>query len=192
MRATIAAGAPFRGHMLHWLDLVIVAFLGMLTWRAYAVGLIREVVTLVAVLVGVLIAGRLYTELAADAEVLIDDQRTRELVAFVAIFVGIVVLGQIGALLLRRTASLLMLGPFDRLGGAAFGFAKGVVLVEVLLIAVTAFPAATGLTMAVEESALASIFLDGIPIVEPLLPAGVTDVLNGQAGAAAGMPGLRA
>lgn len=170
--------------MLHWIDLVIIAIVGWLTWRAFTVGLIREVVTLSAVLAGALLAGQLYGELAADIEFLIDDQRTRELVAFIAIFGGVVVLGQIGALLLRRMAALLLLGPFDRLGGAAFGFVKGVVVVEVLLIALTAFPAATQLTEAVEESALAPIFLDSVPVVEGLLPAEVTDALHAASDAA--------
>ncbi|MDA0256743.1 MAG: CvpA family protein [Chloroflexi bacterium] len=172
--------------MLHWIDLVIVAVVGWLTWRAFTVGLIREVVTLAAVLAGALLAGQLYAELAADIEFLIDDQRTRELVSFVAIFGGVVVIGQIGALLLRRVASLLLLGPFDRMGGAAFGFVKGVVVVEVLLIALTAFPAATQLTEAVEESVLAPLFLDGVPIVERLLPAEVTDALHSASSAVSG------
>lgn len=173
--------------MLHWLDLAIIAVVGWLTWRAFTVGLIREVVTLAAVLAGALLAGRFYGELAADIEFLIDDPRTRELVAFIAIFGGVVVLGQIGALLLRRIASLLLLGPFDRLGGAAFGFVKGVVVVEVLLIAVTAFPAATQLTEAVEESALAPFFLDGIPVVERLLPDEVTDALHAASDTVSGV-----
>ena len=65
--------AGVRGRMLHWLDLAIIAIVGWLTWRAFTVGLIREVVTLAAVLAGVLLAGRFYGELAADIEFLIDD-----------------------------------------------------------------------------------------------------------------------
>ncbi len=172
--------------MLHWIDLVIIAIVGWLTWRAFTVGLIREVVTLAAVLAGALLAGQLYGELAADIEFLIDDRRTRELVSFIAIFVWVVVLGQIGALLLRRMAALLLLGPFDSVGGAAFGFVKGVVVVEVLLFAVTAFPAATQLTEAAEASALAPLFLDGMPVVERLLPAEVTDALDAATAAVAG------
>ncbi len=164
--------------MLNWLDLAIIVILGALTWRAFVVGVVREVVMLAAVVFGALLAGKLYMELAADAAVLVEDERTRELVAFVAIFTGVVVIGQIVALLLRRTAALLLLGPVDRLGGAAFGLLKGVVVVEVLLVAVTAFPAATGLTAAAESSALASLFLEGFFVVEPLLPAEVTDLLS--------------
>ena len=174
-RATIAS---LGGPLLNWLDLAIIVILGALTWRAFVVGVVREVVMLAAVVFGALLAGKLYMELAADAAVLVEDERTRELVAFVAIFTGVVVIGQIVALLLRRTAALLLLGPVDRLGGAAFGLLKGVVVVEVLLVAVTAFPAATGLTAAAESSALASLFLEGFFVVEPLLPAEVTDLLS--------------
>ena len=180
MRATIVrrprcdAG---RGVMLNWLDLAIIVVLAGVTWRAFTVGLIREVVMLAAVVLGAVLAGQLYGELAADAEVLLEDQRTREFVAFVAIFAGVVVLGQIAALFLRRAAALLLLGPFDRAGGAAFGLLKGVVIVEVFLVAVTAFPAAAGLAAAADASALAPLFLEVLFVVEPLLPPAVTDLL---------------
>ncbi len=164
--------------MLNWVDLGIILILGTLTWRAFSVGLIREVVMLAAVVLGAALAGQLYMELAADAEVLIEDQRTRELAAFVAIFAGVVVLGLIAALLLRRTAAVLLLGPFDRLGGAAFGLLKGVVVVEVLLVAVTAFPAAAGVTAAADSSALAPFFLDAFFVIHPLLPPELTDLLG--------------
>ena len=174
--------------MLYWLDLAIISIVVFMTWRALTVGLIRELVTLAAALAGVLLAGQLYGELAGDIEFLNDDQRMRELVAFVTIFVGVMILGQFCTLLLRRMASLLLLGPFDRLGGAVFGFAKGVVIVEVLLIAITAFPAATQLTDAVEESMLASLFFDVMPVVERLLPPEVTDALHSATSGATGPP----
>ncbi|MCY4638764.1 MAG: CvpA family protein [Chloroflexi bacterium] len=163
--------------MLNWLDLAIIVILAALTWRAFAVGLIREVVMLAAVVLGAVLAGQVYRELAADAEIVLEDQRTRELVAFVAIFAGVVVLGQFVALFLRRAASLLLLGPFDRAGGAAFGLLKGVLIVEVLLVAVTAFPAAAGLAAAADASTLAPFFLEVFFVAEPLLPPEVTDLL---------------
>jgi hypothetical protein len=65
---------------------------------------------------------------------------------------------------------MLMLGPFDHLGGAVFGFAKGALLVEFLLIALTVFPSATGLDSALRRSSLAPVFLDRVPMALGLLP----------------------
>lgn len=155
---------------MHWLDLAIVAVVAWLTWRGLAAGLIREVVTAAALIGGAVLAGRFYRELAADTAFLIEDDTWRQLAAFASIFVGALVLGQIAASLLRRSASLLMLGFYDRAGGAAFGLVKGVLLVEVLLLAALAFPVSGAAGEAIAGSRLATAFLDGVPVALELLP----------------------
>ncbi len=152
------------------LDLVIVAVIAWFTFSAFSAGLIRESVTVVALVGGAILAGRFYGELAQDIEFLVADGTMRNFAAFIAIFAGIVVLGQVAAMTLRRVASLLMLGPFDRLGGAVFGLAKGVLLVEVLLVVASVFPVSLAFDGALERSKLAPVFLDGAPVVLRLLP----------------------
>jgi membrane protein required for colicin V production len=77
--------------------------------------------------------------------------------------------GQLIAMMLKQMASLLLLGWVDRAGGAAFGFLKGLVVVEVLLILLVTFPQ-IGLREDIDGSALASVFLDAIPLLLVLLP----------------------
>ena len=173
---------------MHWLDLVIVAVVAWFTFAAFSAGLIREFVTAVAVVAGAILAGRFYAELAQDLDFLIGDESARSFVAFVAIFAGVVVLGQIAAATLRRVASLLLLGPFDHLGGALFGFAKGVLLVEVLLIAAAAYPLSDDITTALDQSALAPVFLDSVPVVLRLLPAEFSEALDTLEAASASLP----
>jgi membrane protein required for colicin V production len=155
---------------MHWLDLVIVAIIAWLTFRALSVGLIREVVTAIAVVGGALLAGHFYTELADDIAFAIEDQTWRELAAFGSIFIGVVVAGQILAALLQRAAALLLLGPVDRVGGAAFGFLKGVLVVEILLFASLTFPVSSDLDRAIDDSTLAPVFVDGFPVLLQILP----------------------
>jgi membrane protein required for colicin V production len=155
---------------MHWLDLVIVAIIAWLTFRALSVGLIREVVTAVAVVGGALLAGHFYSELADDIAFAIEDQTWRELAAFGSIFIGVVVAGQILAALLQRAAALLLLGPVDRVGGAAFGFLKGVLVVEILLFASLTFPVSSDLDHAIDDSTLAPVFVDGFPVLLQILP----------------------
>ncbi len=154
---------------MHILDLVIVAVVAWFTFSAFSRGLIREVVTTIAIFGGTIIAGQFYEELSNNLEFLTDDETLRNFGSFIAIFVGIIVLGQIAAMVLRRFAALL-LGPFDHLGGALFGFLKGVLIVEVVLILVTAFPVADSLQQAIDASALAPVFLDGLPVMLEVLP----------------------
>ncbi|HJM75647.1 MAG TPA: CvpA family protein [Dehalococcoidia bacterium] len=155
---------------MHILDLVIVAVVAWFTFSAFSRGLIREVVTTIAIFGGTIIAGQFYEELSNNLEFLTDDETLRNFGSFIAIFVGIIVLGQIAAMVLRRFAALLLLGPFDHLGGALFGFLKGVLIVEVVLILVTAFPVADSLQQAIDASALAPVFLDGLPVMLEVLP----------------------
>ena len=164
---------------MYWLDLGIVAVIAWLTYRAFRTGLIREVVTTVALVAGAVLAGHFYGELSADIAFAIEDEQWRDLIAFASIFIGVLVLGQVGALLLRRTASLLLLGAFDRAGGAAFGFLKGLLLVEVLLFAALAFPVSDAVDEAIDDSALAPLFIEQIPVLLELLPPEFEEAADG-------------
>lgn len=155
---------------MHWLDLIIVAILAWLTFTAFSRGLIREVVTLAAMIVGAIVAGAYYDELSTNLEFLVDDETIRNLLSFGALLVGVLILGQLLAGVLKQTARLFMLGPFDHLGGAAFGLVKGIILVEVALIAASIFPASTTVAEAIDESTLAPVFLERAPIAELALP----------------------
>ncbi len=163
---------------MHWLDLIIVGVIAWLTFTAFSRGLIREVVTLAALVIGAVVAGAFYDELSSNLEFLIDDSTTRNLLSFGALLGGILLLGQLIAGALRRTAHLFMLGPFDHLGGAAFGFVKGIVLVEVALIALAVFPASDTMATAVDESTLAPLFLERVPVAELALPSEFDDALD--------------
>jgi membrane protein required for colicin V production len=155
---------------MHWVDLLIIGILAWFTFRAYSNGLIREVVGLLSLIVGVIVAGAFYRELSADTDFLLENERLRNLASFAALFAGIWILGFIAANVLRRVASLFLLGPFDKLGGGAFGFVKALILVQVALIAIAVFPPGASVAGAVEDSALAEFFLDEVPVVEIALP----------------------
>jgi membrane protein required for colicin V production len=116
------------------------------------------------------LAGLLYSDLAESIEFLIDSNTWRNIISFVAIFAGIVILGQLAAHAARRVAALLLLGPLDHLGGAAFGFAKGLLVVQVALFVVAIYPPSDEIAAAVDDSAIAPLFLDDAPVAEVALP----------------------
>ena len=116
------------------------------------------------------------------------DESTRNFVAFIAIFAGVVVLGQIGAAMLRRAAAMLLLGPFDHLGGALFGFAKGAALIQILLIVASVYPFSSQVDRALDRSSLAPVFLDSVPVMLRLLPGEFSDALDALERAAAQAP----
>ena len=155
---------------MNWLDGVILALLVWFIFAAFTAGFIREVVTIVSVILGVVLAGLFYERLADDLKTFIDSDRAARIAAFLAIFGATALAGHVAAMLLKETASLLMLGTFDQLAGAAFGFAKGVVIIQVLLIVFATYPS-LGLGNAIKDSSLSPLFIEKAPILLKVLPA---------------------
>ena len=166
---------------MNWLDIVVIVIIIGFTLAAYSSGLIRELVTLVAVIAGILIAGALYGRLANDVLVFIDDQDAAEAIAYLMLFGAVYLFGQIGAYVLKTGASLLMLGPLDHIGGAVFGLIKGVIVVQVLLVIFAAYPS-LDLDQAVADSHVARHIVDDYGVVRHIVPANIrhrfNDVLN--------------
>ena len=155
---------------MNWLDGVILALLVWFIFAAFTAGFIREVVTIVSVILGVVLAGLFYDRLADDLKTFIDSDRAARIAAFLAIFGATALAGHVAAMLLKETASLLMLGTFDQLAGALFGFAKGVVIIQVLLIVFATYPS-LGLGNAIKDSSLSPLFIEKAPILLKVLPA---------------------
>jgi membrane protein required for colicin V production len=154
---------------MNWLDPVILIALGGFTFAAFRAGLIREVVALVAVVVGVLVAGHYYDDLADDVLLFIKNDKAANAVAFLALFGSVALLGQLAAFLIKQAVSLLLLGWLDHLAGGAFGLLKGLVLVELFLIFFATYPY-LGLEKAIDGSAIAPLFLDKGAVLLKLLP----------------------
>jgi membrane protein required for colicin V production len=154
---------------MNYVDIAIVVLVAWFTFSAFSAGIIREVVTMTGVALGVVLAGLFYQDLASDVKLAVDNDNAANIIAFLVIFGACFLAGQLAGMLLKHTASLLMLGTFDHLFGAAFGFVKGMVIVEVALILFVTFPA-FGLKDHIRDSMFGPMFLDGIPILLRVLP----------------------
>ncbi len=128
---------------MNWLDFAIIFVLIGFVAAAYAAGLIREAV--------------------------MDDEDAAQAISFLILVGAVYMFGQIIALMLSRTASLLMLGWADRAGGAVFGFLKGLLVVQALLIVLAAYPS-LGMEDAVAGSQLAPYFVDDVDVLLWVLP----------------------
>jgi membrane protein required for colicin V production len=153
---------------MNWLDIAIVLIIAFFATTAFSAGLIRELMTLASAVVGVVVAGLFYDDLARDVLVFIDDKDAANIVAFLVLLGAIYLAGQLIAIMLKQVAAILLLGWADRLGGALFGLLKGLVVVEVLLIAFITFD--VGLRDAIQDSRLASLFLDAASVLLIILP----------------------
>jgi membrane protein required for colicin V production len=154
---------------MNWLDAAILALVAWFTFAAFQAGFIRESVTVVAAVLGVLLAGMFYIDLADDVLLFIDSEYVARIVAFGALFAATALAGQMIALVLKPAVDFFQLGVFDQLAGAAFGFAKALVFVEVFLIVFITYPK-WNLDKAIDESFIGSLLIKNTPVLVKVLP----------------------
>ena len=57
---------------MNWVDVAIVVIVAWFTFSAFSAGVIREVVTIVGVALGIVLAGLFYQDLADDVKLAVD------------------------------------------------------------------------------------------------------------------------
>ena len=154
---------------MNWVSLVIIAVVALLTWRAFRQGFLRELVGLAALILAVPVAGVFYDDMVPKVEPIIDDATVSALVSFLLILAGVIVAGQLIGYLLRRGVDVLNLGGADRIAGAAFGALQGLLLCQVLLVALVNFPT-PDIRTHIDDSIIATRLLEGAPVVLAILP----------------------
>jgi membrane protein required for colicin V production len=154
---------------VNWIDIAIIATVLWFTLSAFHAGFIREVVTLVAVFIGVVVAGLFYEDLAQDVLLFIENDTLASIVAFMLVFGGIALAGQMLALVLKPAAHMFQLGIFDQLMGAAFGLGKAMMLVAVFIVVFITYPR-WGIEEAIDESLFGSLIAENVTIVTKVLP----------------------
>ena len=102
---------------MDWVSVVLLVGIGLLTWRAYVHGFVRESVSLAAVVLAIPIAGIFYDDLYPKIHPIVDSEPLARLISFLAIFAGVVIAGQVGSHLMKGVARALNLGSVDRAAG---------------------------------------------------------------------------
>ncbi len=158
------------------LILVLVVGGGFLGWVN---GVVKWVFTFLGLIVGVVLASRLYKTLDW-AVPMVDSEGARQFVMFILILAVVTV----GAWLIGRSVktalSILMLGWVDRGAGMAIGLLVGLLAGSAVALAANAVPS-DGVRQAVEESLLAGTLIDATSFLQGLMPSEF-DVLGSRFG----------
>ena len=162
---------------MNWLTILLAVVIGFLTYRAYRNGFVRELVSLCAVVLAVPLAGIFYDDMYPKVEPIVDDQNLASLISFVAIMAGVIIGGQVISHLLKNVVHALNLGMVDHLAGGVFGFVKAVVICQVLLIVLVAFPK-PDVTQTIDDSPLATQLIETAPAVLTVLPSNFDATIN--------------
>ncbi len=126
-------------HDLNSLDWVVLAVVFISVAGSLLKGFVRESISLGSVVVGIVLASRLYP---TTGEFLLQFVGSRNLAAtlgFVTIFAGCLIAGALVSFLVHKFVRVAHLQWFDRLLGAAFGLIRGWMIAAVLVLLLTTF-----------------------------------------------------
>lgn len=123
-------------------DIAVTAIVGLSVLLSIIRGLVREVLALAAWVTAFLSANLLAVQVAPWLPDAIPTEELRVLAAFICVFVAVLIAMSVLAILASKLVKSAGLGVEDRLLGGAFGLARGllVVLVVVLLAGLTSLP----------------------------------------------------
>lgn len=151
------------------LDYAILIGAALFTLLGIYWGLIRQVISLVGLLVGIAVAGRYGPEVAAWLSSFIADPAVAGVVGFVAVLILVSAVASLAASLLRIFVGLLFLGWLDHLLGGLLGLVQGVLAAAAILVGMIVYPLHAW-SSALESSVLAGGVLRVSSVLTPLLP----------------------
>jgi membrane protein required for colicin V production len=118
-------------------DIIVLAIIGILTIVGFYNGTVKQVFALAGVVAGYMLAMRYY--LLCSKYLTAVHPGAARAISFVVIFIACIVVAHIIGSLVGKLFSISGLGFFDRIGGALLGFAKGCLIVCVMVLVLNAF-----------------------------------------------------
>ena len=171
------------------LDWTVIAIVGLSTLFAFHRGVVREVIALIAWVVGLVAALTLSPPLAAALPDLPTQPALRYLIAFALILIGTLLAGALVAWPITRAIRALGLAFVDRFLGGVFGLARGVVVVLALAVIAGLTPLPQSAWW--QNSVLAAPIVAAVEALRPYLPRELADRLDYSRGGEHGSPSPR-
>jgi membrane protein required for colicin V production len=137
-------------------DLAILVTLCYCLIRGVFTGLIRELFSLTGALVGFLAASTCYLEVTKFLSRWISDASQIKILSFPSIFLGFLIVMSVLGRIVKHLLKIDLLSGVDSTFGAGIAIIKGILIVSVFLLALTAFLPGNGLL--VKNSLLSSNF----------------------------------
>ena len=176
---------------MNWLDILLAVILLFSFAGALWNGITREVIRIIALLIGIFGGMWWYSDLVPYFTPYIPDESLASFAAFGAIVIGSLVAGGITAWLLSKVLHWSGLRWFDRLLGGAFGLLRGLILATAIVLAVIAFSPLTGSSDVIARSRIAPVVLSAstAPAGWPPWPHRISAPLSSTASSASAIPG---
>jgi membrane protein required for colicin V production len=150
--------------LLDWIVVVIVVYSVV---SSLIRGFVREVLGLVTVLAGLLIAAWFHGRLASALGGVLRTENQALFASFAVLFLGTLLAGFVLIRVIQKFFEFASLQWFDRLLGGAFGLVRGWLVAAVIFLALTSFGIQAE---AVRNSALSPYFLPAVRLVATVTP----------------------
>jgi membrane protein required for colicin V production len=124
---------------MNFFDIIVIIILGYCLIRGIFRGLVKELSSIIGVFGGFYAAYTYYPLLAKPLSKWITNIGYLNILSFMIIFCGVFIIISILGIIINYLLKIVFLGWLDRVSGAMFGAMKGILIVSVLLIALTAF-----------------------------------------------------
>ncbi len=156
-------------HLSEWslLDYLFAFIILVSTGFALTKGLVREIISLVALLAGFFLAAFYYPVTAHWFVEFTKNDSVANLIGFLLIFLGCILVGAIVAFLVNKFVKMAALEWLDRILGALFGFLRGWAVASIIILALIAFPVRENL---LARSFLAPYLLAGARVAVLMVP----------------------
>src|SRR5437016_7287333 len=154
----------FKFSLLDWLILAILLSSVAMAWLK---GFVREVLGLIMVSAGVLLAAWLYRGVGGMFKDVVRTENIALFLGFSLIFLVMLLASFVVGWLITRFMKFAKIQWADRLLGAAFGFIRGWIICGAILLALTAFEIQTE---RLKNSELAPYFLPGSRVIAVMTP----------------------
>lgn len=120
---------------MNFIDLIILIPVVWFTYKGFTKGLIIELATLIALLLGIYLASR-FSDLTADflKEKMDIKNQYLNIISFAITFIGVVILIMLFGKALEKVISAMLLSFVNKLAGAAFGLLKVVFVISVFIL----------------------------------------------------------
>ena len=150
--------------VLDWILIAILVYCIVTSWLK---GFTREVLGLITIVAGVLLAGWFYRGIAGLFKDVVRTENFALFLGFSVIFLMTLVVGFVIIWLITKFMKFAKLQWADRMLGAAFGFIRGWVIGAVVLLALTSFDVQTE---RLKNSELVPYFLPGSRVIAVITP----------------------
>ena len=120
-------------------DILVVVIVGYGLVRGLFRGLVKEVASIIGVIGGFYLAYSYYSLIGTHLGLLTSNESYQMIIGFLIIFCGVLIIVAGLAMIIKYLLKIAYLGWVDRIGGLVFGAIKGVLIVSILFLMLTAF-----------------------------------------------------